>query len=193
MKYIIHLITDDYNLITTIYSAFKNYFPQHDFDIRKYTNKNEINKQLFEEEVEHKAFTNLKEVLEMDKSVMEDKKDIVLGIGEGIKKDNYEDDEGVYFYGIIHLLFYYNNFMYSNESEKIYIKQELNHLVNESQSDVNRINLGKLIKENVDEKEFKLELDLENNWYIIMDPRKNKYILIEKMLTELFDNIKLEE
>ncbi len=187
MKFIIHIITEDYNLITTIYSAFKTRFPQHDFDARKYTNKNNIEKkQLFEEQIEHNAFLNLRHILEVDKNVMDEKTDIVIGIGEGIKKDNYEDDEnGVYFYGLIHLLMYYNNFMYSNESDKVYIKQEYNNLVNESQSD-NKILFGENFKNKLNNDSINID-----NWYVEMDPRKNKYILIENMINELLDNINL--
>lgn len=196
MKFKIHLITENFNIINTIFCAFQEKYPSHEFEVIKYksldSSKKEdenINKELFEEEIEHQAFMNLRTILDIQKTnVIENNENIVIGIGEGIKKDTNEEEENngdviSYYYGIIHILIYHNKLIYSNESDKVYIKQEFNQIINECQSE-RKYKFSTKLKEKLNKEEMEVE-----NWYVEMDPRQNRYNLIQKTLFELFDNI----
>ncbi len=186
MKYTIHIINNDYHLIHLIYNTFKSHYSQHEFDVRKYTPKDEQKLQLLEEQVEHQAFTNLKEIMELNKNDIDNSEHIFIGLANGIKKDMLEEeDNNVLYYGIYHILIFNKGLIYTNESDKVYIKTEYNKLINESQSN-NKIIFAEKLKEFLNKKDYE-----EDNWFSEMDPRRNKFNLVENMMNELLDNINL--
>lgn len=171
--------------IEGIKSAFLDRYPGYTFIVKIYENK--YTKEIFEEQIENRAFMQIQTMVNNKEKTL-NTEDIFVGFESGIKKDmDNEDEEGkTLFYGVMNMFIMYDNMIYTNESEKVYINTQYNEYVNMSQINQN-VKFGKRLSEIGEFKEIQ-----EDNWYIVFDPRKDKIKLIELCTKELLDNIKLK-
>ena len=145
--------------IEAIKLAFLDRYPEHTFIVKIYENK--YTKEIFEEQVENRAFMQIQTMVNNPEKTLNYTNDIFIGIESGIKKDmENEEDSNVLFYGIISMFIMYDSMIYTNESEKVYINTKYNEYVNMSQINQN-IKFGKRLSELREVNEVQ-----EDNWYI---------------------------